>query len=300
MDLVCTQCASRYSQYNGSFDFTAKTKEKNFYEKRYYKTDFSKRKSMDFQKLNDMWYDIMVPERKKYIERIGTIRNKDILLLGNGSSIHELYFLKFGNRIIYSDVSLNVVRNIKNKYKWGKFREKIVFHAIDAFNIPLNNESIDLILGYAFVHHLNDYGSFFEEVERILKPGGRCIFYDAAYSSIWQTLKFSIFKPFVNFAHRKTGISPEDLRATHRGGYKQQEIEDIKIMYDFADMTFERFGLLYKIFSRAMGKFFGYGNRVIKIKRKFIPILFRVDNYLASVSYLYYHNTMSLVWGFIK
>ena len=298
--IVCKNCTTRFNNYDGCFDFTCKSQEKKFYEERYVPLYFCEQKDIDLVKLRDMWYDTIYTERRVYIEQLGSIKNKDILLLGNGESLKELYFLKFGNRIMYTDISLNAVRSVRNKYNWRKYQDKIVFHAVDAYNIPLNNETIDIVIGYAFVHHLDNLDLFFQEIYRILKPGGKCLFYDAAYSRIWQKLKFSLLKPFVYLSHKRSGISPEDLRATQRGGYHRQEIEDIKVMYNFKNMTFMRFGLLYQIFSRAMEKFCGYNKMVGNIKGKVIPILFSIDNHLADLSCLYHNNTMNLVWGFRK
>lgn len=299
-DLLCENCKTRFKNRDGCFKFTSKTQEEIYYEEKYSRNFLLKKENINFQKIREMWFDPFYPDRKIFIKKLGSIKNKVILLLGNGESVKELYFLKSGNIVIYSDISLNAVQKIKNEFNWGKHQGKIAFHAIDAYNIPLNAEAIDIVIGYDFVHHLDNLDLFFNEIQRILKPGGKCLFLDDAYSSIWQNLKFNIFRPLVEFSHNKWGMSPEDLRATKRGGYHWKEIEEIKLKYNFSGMAFVRFGFLYHIFSRGVGKIFGYHKIVENIKRKFIPVLFCIDNYLQIHSRFYHDNTFLLVWGFKK
>lgn len=54
----------------------------------------------------------------------------------------------------------------------------------DAHEIPLSDESIDAIVMLDVVHHLADLPKFFAEVERLLRPGGRCIMIDPAITPV--------------------------------------------------------------------------------------------------------------------
>ncbi|MBP2476881.1 ubiquinone/menaquinone biosynthesis C-methylase UbiE [Crossiella equi] len=46
----------------------------------------------------------------------------------------------------------------------------------DAERIPYEDESFDLVVGHAVLHHIPDVPSAFREVMRVLKPGGRFVF----------------------------------------------------------------------------------------------------------------------------
>jgi len=64
----------------------------------------------------------------------------------------------------------------------------------DAHDLPLPPASVDAIVMLDVLHHLADPPKFFEGVERVLKPGGRCIMIDPAMSPIgW--FFFSVFHP---------------------------------------------------------------------------------------------------------
>jgi ubiquinone/menaquinone biosynthesis C-methylase UbiE len=46
----------------------------------------------------------------------------------------------------------------------------------DAESLPFGNESFDLVLGHAVLHHLPDLQKAFSEFHRVLRPGGRIAF----------------------------------------------------------------------------------------------------------------------------
>ena len=45
----------------------------------------------------------------------------------------------------------------------------------DAESLPYEDESFDLVIGHAVLHHLPDLDASFREIWRVLKPGGRCV-----------------------------------------------------------------------------------------------------------------------------
>jgi ubiquinone/menaquinone biosynthesis C-methylase UbiE len=46
----------------------------------------------------------------------------------------------------------------------------------DAESLPFPDESFDLVLGHAVLHHLPDLGAAFDELRRVLRPGGLIFF----------------------------------------------------------------------------------------------------------------------------
>ena len=65
----------------------------------------------------------------------------------------------------------------------------MIFAGIDAENLPFADASVDIVYGYAFVHHLPDLDRFLAETARVLRPGGRAVFLDAAYAPLWDGSK---------------------------------------------------------------------------------------------------------------
>ena len=46
----------------------------------------------------------------------------------------------------------------------------------DAERMPYDDDTFDLVVGHAVLHHIPDLDTAFREVLRVLKPGGRFVF----------------------------------------------------------------------------------------------------------------------------
>jgi len=267
----------------------------------YYNEIYKKKiKSPDFQNLQHYWNGKIWPQNKIVFDNLPYLKDKIILLVGNGISEKEFFFLNFGAYLIYSDISLVAMLFMKNAFDtsilFEKYRNRIVFHAIDALNLPFPDESIDLIYGYALVHHFKNPARFFSEIHRVLKKGGEGIFMDDAYSPIWQFLKNTIFKPLQKYSHKKHGISPEDLWATRRGGFKRKILEKYLEKFKLEICTFTRVAFFSYLYSRGIEKLFG--NK--KILKSGIPIFNYIDALLAKNSRIFMENQIRLIWGLKK
>lgn len=234
---------------------------------------------------------------KELLEGMGDVSGKKILLLGNGTSLKELYFLQFGARCLYTDLSVKAVRHVKaifNRSDLKQFNHNIEFHAVDAFQLPFSNESFDIIYGCAFVHHIQDLDRLFSELARCLKPGGLCRFLDYAYSPLWQFLKNTALKPLQIYTHWRYGISPADLIASRRGGYKYEELELIRRKFGFREMLYVKLAFFEYLLQRGIIKL---GGRRLK---KLNPLMKALDTLLDKTVRLVQQQGIVLVWGFTK
>jgi ubiquinone/menaquinone biosynthesis C-methylase UbiE len=253
---------------------------------------------LDPSSLEQHWCSLYYPMNAAVLEEVGHIQGKEILLLGNGGSEKELYFLtQQPKRLIFSDLSPQGVRLIRDRLGPDWLQTPMEFVSIDALNVPLVDSSVDLVYGYAFVHHLDDIDRFLTEVHRVLRPGGRCVFMDDLYSPVWQILKVTALYPLMRYFHRREEISPEDLRATTSGWYREEEL-DHKIRSLGARPFFRRSTLVHYLFTRAserlppqrLWKFLVGQDRVLRV-------LICIDEILGS-SRLVRKNQIRLVWGF--
>jgi len=165
--------------------------------------------------------------------------------------------------------------------------------------LPFEDSSFDIIYGFAFVHHLSDKVSFLKEVYRVLKTGGKCIFFDDAFSPIWHLSKRSFLSPLMKYIHKRRGISPEDLRATLEGGFTKKQIEEWGMSVGFYHYFFIRKEFLLYFWLRGMKKVFGSdnSNRVLYFVASLLSV---IDSSVGSVSRLYQNNMIRLVWGYSK
>jgi SAM-dependent methyltransferase len=218
-----------------------------------------------------------------------------VLLLGNGSSPKEFYFLEQKPaRLIVSDISLEGLRRLRRAIDPVG---PIDYAAIDGRVLPFPDNSLDFVYGYAFVHHLEDTGGFLAEVARVLRPGGRCVFMDDAYSPAWQHAKLSVLKPLMRYFHRKGSISGEDLRATLRGGFREDElgpvIRELGAMPFFVRDTF-----FHYLFIRASERLPPQvlWRRIVR-NELLLGLIVNVDRLVTKLPVLR-GQRIRLVWGF--
>ncbi len=290
-----------YINNNGSYDFVSR--DDSATEKDHYDTKYSETKSrrLTLQDLSQKWYDKSFPENLALLESLGKLSNKKILLLGNGTSFKELYFLYLGAKIVYTDLSIEAVKHMKKLFSCSKLKQvgngNIEFHAVDASYLPFPDDSFDIIYGYAFVHHIEDLDLLFSEISRCLKKNGICRFLDSAYSPIWYFTKKLFLKPLQVYSHIKGGISPADLRATRKGGYKRDEIFQIMQKFGFKELVFKRISFFQLLWRRMVTKLFKGNNVLI---RKGTPVMTSLDNFLTKRFHLMKRNLLGLIWGFNK
>jgi len=279
-----------------TYDFVSAgtSKEERQFFDRAYKAAFTR--PISIKMCEELWS--REPGFGELLESLGDVSGKRILLLGNGVSLKEFYFLKLGGICVWTDLSIQAIRHIKEKFAQSEFYQAdlqdVEFHAVDACHLPFANETFDVIYGCAFVHHIEDLEGLFAEVARCLKPGGICRFLDHAYSPLWQFLKKTMLKPLQLYTHRKHGISPADEIATERGGYARSEIERIKEKFNFKEMLFLKVGFLEQLLQRGTCKLGG------RFLRRFKPALRVIDRFLDKTTGLVRKHGIVLVWGFTK
>lgn len=100
-----------------------------------------------------------------------------ILELGAGSGWLSclIKYLFREKRVLSSDIDKNAVTGMEN---WEltfdvELDDKIV---CDSCNIPVQNESIDIVFCFQAAHHFKKFKKTLFEIYRILKPNGYCIF----------------------------------------------------------------------------------------------------------------------------
>lgn len=255
------------------------------------------------QLLREYWAMELFPWRKTLLDSIGDIRDKKVLLLGNGESCKELYFLVLGAKLVYTDLSLKAVIHQRSIFAssslYPAYRDSVEFHAVDALNLPFKDEEFDVIYAASFVHHLEDMNSFVKEVYRCLAKGGVCRFLDAAYSPVWGGLKKTVLYPAKALSHWLQPRSPEDLHAEKREAYTLELLSRLMEAGGFRDMVFLRESLFLHLVVRHYGKLFKYDPAIMRRGRKIFELMRWLDNKLRDTTWMK-GNSIVLTWGFDK
>jgi SAM-dependent methyltransferase len=98
------------------------------------------------------------------------------LEVGCGTGYFTLNLLQLGviDRATASDISPGMLTQLQaNADRLGLDVETV---AGDAERLPFADESFDLVLGHAVLHHLPDLDRAFAEFARVLRPGGTLVF----------------------------------------------------------------------------------------------------------------------------
>ena len=299
----CTDCDLILTTSSGVYNLKSeyiRKGEEEFYDKRY--TNIKQNTGMiSIQSLSKKWNNPVNPHDKVVRKEVGNVKGKRILLLGNGSSDKELLFLiDEPELLVFSDLSLNASENIIKNYDLTLYKGKIRFAAINAENIPFEDDSFDLVYAYGMVHHLPHLSNFFKSANRVLKPGGKAIFCDSAYSPIWFFAKKTFLKHLMLYSHKKSGISPEDLRFTLSGGFKENELAE-QIYLIGGIPWFHRTSFFNYFIARGMIKFLSNKKNKLKIRlRKLFSVVNEIDGFLGKRFIIFKKNQIVLVWGFNK
>jgi SAM-dependent methyltransferase len=297
----CEACGHAIAAVDGVLDLVPEARrgpERAFYDDFYERAQAAQRPD-SLEALAGTWTAPGAPwEMQRVWNRLGDLRGLTVLLLGNGESHAELYMLTKEPRVlIYSDLSPVGLRELRGDGELAR-DGSVLFAAIDALDLPLRDESIDLVYGFAFAHHLPDPERFLAEVARVLRPGGRCVFMDNAYSPIWQWLKLGSLRPLMGLSHRREPRSPEDIRDTMSGGFREERLSEA-IRRVGGEPWFERVAFLYYFWKRASVALFPKVLRVIPRHDLVSTALMRIDRFLSRFRWVR-RNTIRLIWGFDK
>jgi ubiquinone/menaquinone biosynthesis C-methylase UbiE len=284
----CPRC-ERQLRANGVLDFvTGSDTERSFYEDEYATS------RVHTDDLRSLWETTYYPMNRDVLELVGDVSGKDILVVGNGDSEKELLFLEYHpRRMVYSDYSAGAVKLMQRKFGGA------IYAAIDANELPFVDASLDLVYGYAFVHHLEDPTVFLREAVRVLRPGGRAVFMDNPRAPLYQKAKLGLLRPLMAYYHRRGGISPEDRKATETGWYSVEELRDMLLSLG-VEPVFRRSLLVHYLVSRASERLpprrlwrrYEHSERAQRA-------LIRLDDALGRFKVVR-ENQMRLVWGFTK
>ena len=279
----------------GSYDFVVGAED----ERAHYDNEYVNggpnpaRESLDTLDYNVLWDE--EPWSAEYLNSIGDVRGKQVLLIGNGTSVKEFLFVKLGARLTFTDLSFQGVSYARKRYAESRLGSEnpCEFHAVNAYHLPFEDNAYDVICADAVIHHLEDLKTLFAGIYRCLKLGGICRFADTAYSPLWQRAKRGILRPLQVYTHLKYGISPEDRKATERGGYTRKEIEGLQKELGFSRLYYKRVALLDYLLWRARCKLNAPWLLAVR------PIVRGLDRLLANTSIMESQG-IGLVFGFDK
>ncbi|HEV3468233.1 MAG TPA: class I SAM-dependent methyltransferase [Pyrinomonadaceae bacterium] len=114
---------------------------------------------------------------------LGDVRGLTVLEYGCGNGENTVALAKRGaGRVVALDISPDLIAIARRRLEANGVTSGVEFVVGSAHDVPLADESVDVVFGMAILHHL-DLGLAAREVRRVLRKGGRAIFQEPVRSS---------------------------------------------------------------------------------------------------------------------
>jgi ubiquinone/menaquinone biosynthesis C-methylase UbiE len=118
--------------------------------------------------------------RLKLIKALGGLKGRsfgDALEIGSGTGYFSLNLVQLGviERLTATDISPGMLERLAGTAE-ALGLEDVDTVITEAETLPFEDESFDLVLGHAVLHHIPDLDKAFAEFRRVLRPGGMIAF----------------------------------------------------------------------------------------------------------------------------
>jgi len=114
---------------------------------------------------------------------LGDVSGKTVLDYGCGAGENSVLIASHGAaKVVGIDISPELVELGEKRLELHGFAENAELRVGSAHELPLEDESVDVVFGMAILHHL-DLQLASDEVFRVLKKGGRAIFLEPVRNS---------------------------------------------------------------------------------------------------------------------
>jgi ubiquinone/menaquinone biosynthesis C-methylase UbiE len=118
--------------------------------------------------------------RLKLIKALGGSKGRsfgDALEIGSGTGYFSLNLVQLGmiERLTATDISPGMLKRLAATAA-ALGLEGVTTVETEAEELPFEDESFDLVLGHAVLHHIPDLDKAFAEFRRVLRPGGMIAF----------------------------------------------------------------------------------------------------------------------------
>ena len=185
----------------------------------------------------------MIPEYKYFVRKIlkKGIWSGKVLDVGTGSGLLAIELAKQRDcrfDIIGLDISECMIMKARENARHYGVEDKITFVHAAAAALPFDNNTFDLVISYASLHHWFEPVMVFDEIARVTRETGRAIVRDnkRVYDSpMWKQIIWLVSR-FMNRRHRENW--PKAILASYtipevRDILRRSELRDYRVRSDF-------------------------------------------------------------------
>ncbi len=161
---------------------------------------------------------------------LGDVQGRKVVDFGCGTGENSVMLARRGAIVEAVDISASLVEIAQKRLVVNGITSGVRFHTASVYDLPFEDESMDLIFGMAILHHL-ELPLAAREVKRVLRQGGRAIFQEPVRNS--KILKF--VRSLIPY--KSPDISPFERPLTNEelnefaNGFTQLRSRDFRLPY---------------------------------------------------------------------
>jgi SAM-dependent methyltransferase len=95
-------------------------------------------------------------------------KDKDVLDIASGEGFGSEILADSARSVVGVDISVKAVRHATNRYH----RDNLQFRHGSCAEIPLDDNSVDLVVSFETIEHHDEHKAMMAEIKRVLRPGG--------------------------------------------------------------------------------------------------------------------------------
>ncbi|MCD6300317.1 MAG: class I SAM-dependent methyltransferase [Dehalococcoidales bacterium] len=185
----------------------------------------------------------ILPEYKYFVWKIlrKGIRGGKVLDMGTGSGLLAIELAKAKGchfDITAVDISENMIKRAVDNARQAAVEDKVRFLVSTAAALPFPDNSFDLVMSYASLHHWLEPVTVFNEIERVVKKSGSFIIRDnkrVYQNPFWKAVVWFISR-FMNKRHRENW--PKAILASYtvpevKEIIKKSQLRNCRVTSDF-------------------------------------------------------------------
>ena len=114
-----------------------------------------------------------------------------VLDVACGTGFYSVLLAKFGHEVTSIDISRESIAYARELARLNGCLERIDHHVMDISKLDFPENSFDFVTGEDSIHHLIKYPMAMENMFRVLKPGGKAVFWEPfAFNPVINAMRF--------------------------------------------------------------------------------------------------------------
>ena len=180
-----------------------------------------------------------------------------------GAGRHSIWLALNGKQVWAFDLSENAIALAKQSAELSGVADSIKFEAKDATKLDYDDDFFDVLTGTDCIHHLIKYPDAIRELVRVLKVGGRAVYFEPL-----------AWNPFIHIL-RTVNIWWTKREGEHM--LTKQDVAFLKEQFGELEMTH------HMVFSALTRLIASEGNPPTGIRKKICISLFKLDQFLLRL-----------------